>query len=829
MLKKPLFLVVVLLLTSLAFAQDQTFTLRQGVTPFVLATSSNGGLDRNYPNPNFYASERFVIRYFEDRAHDAHISAATGQDRLRSLENAYDSIVTRWNFYPPFHVNRDNPATFNVPLVNTRYKSEVIVTRGRNNTSGTTAWADGGGTAYGGLVGTWNNGGATSTERPIQWIPSGLSATTLTHELVHGLQQMAGGMRDSDFVGWFHECHAQFMTSHVHGGTSGGLGAARVTKRQGHLHPGYARSRYENWPWLEYILHFEQTGTHSTTAGRRDRLRERRQDGMNFINNIWTRSPNRNSNLRQAADPFTEAASVNGMSWADFGDVMGMYAMRSVTFDYGPRRATFRTNWNNVADTERHQRYTYLQALNGSTIFPAGQQDWAAANNRYVSPHSYAPQRLAFNIIRLYPDGGGNWSAGSTVTVNFRGVVQTANNVSNYAPRSGYTLEGAANRVDNNPGSAWRYGLVAVSGDAAATANTAAARYSDLMRTNTSTSGGNIVGVGPDVSMTLQSGETQLYLVVTAAPTAPHKLRWDQYHYTSYRFPYMVQINGAKPEGFQGTPGITWRTHSNGGGQIASTVATIPATVFIAPNARVFGGTLSGNARIEGRAVVRGGTVRGNAIIRDHAVVRSGTVEGDAIVSDGATIWGATVNQDARVYGSALLTGGTVTGNAEVGGAAVISGGTISGTARALGDAFGSLTQSRGVWYAAGSGASGDPQGANRTVEMIREFTAPFTTTNRAWYGPSGTTSLADITPVVTKNVAKFNFDKYGVLRYDLAGAPSANLRIFDARGRVVNTITLSGAQNMVNTNLNLASQMLLWKVDVNGKIIDQGRVSIKR
>jgi len=568
---------------------------------------------------------------------------------------------------------------------------------------------------------------------------------------------------------------------------------------------------------------------------------------------------------------------------------MGHYAMRSVIFDYGVRRATFRTNWNNVADTERYQRYTYLQALNGSTIFPAQQQDWVAANNRYVSPHAYAPQRLAFNIIRLYPDGGGNWTAGSTVTVNFRGIVQTANNVPNYAPRSGYTLEGVAAHAHNNPGSAWRYGLVAVNGDAAATTNTASARYSQLMRTDTT---GTNRGAGPDVSMTLQSGETQLYLVVTAAPTQPHKLRWDQYHYTSYRFPYMVQINGAKPEGFQGTSGVTWRTHPNGGGQIASTVpaANVSATAFIAPNARVFGGTVSGNARLEGRAVVRGGTVSGNAVIREHASVRSGTVTGDAIVADGATIWGATVNQNARVHGSALLLGGTVTGNAEVGGAAVINGGTISGTARALGDAFGSLTQSSGVWYAAESGAARDPQGANRTIEMIREFTAPFTTTNRAWYGASVTTpssssaivtpSSSSVTPssssvipssssrlpssssvapssssrmpssssVVPSSSSRpssssvggttsifaavsgpqfFNLNNRGIFSYSLGEVKSANLKIFDSRGTLLKVIPLNGAQGVVDTQLS-STQTLFWKVEgANGQLIDQARKGV--
>ncbi|MDR2580847.1 MAG: DUF6055 domain-containing protein [Fibromonadaceae bacterium] len=862
-MKKLHFAIIALLLASIVFAQNETFTLRQGLTPFVRGTP-----DPNYPWPNFYESERFIIRYTEDRTHGAYVTRAAAQSALETLERSYDTITTKYNFVTPFH-----------PTANTRFKSEVSISRlTSQNTSGQTAWADGNGTAYGGLLpGQWNTS-ASTVQRPIQWISQGMSATTLTHEWAHGLQQMSGGMRDSDFVGWFHESHAQWVTSHVHGGTSGGLTASRVTMRQAHLHPGYARSRYENWPFLEHIWNSNGGGT----------------AGWAVINNIWTRSPGPGSNDRRQADPFEWIQRGNPTvypNWASIGDLFGNFAMRSVIYDYGPRRATFRSNYNatNISESERYQRYTYLEAL--------GINDFAATNNRYVSPHAYAPQRLAFNIIRLYPEAGGNWNGG-TVTVRFRGDVQTANNRPNYSQQSGFDLEPSASNVHNNPGSAWRYGLVAVAGDAAATANTVTARYSQLMRTDTS---GTNRGAGPDVSITLQSGETQLYLVVTAAPTANHKLKWDQYHYTTYRFPYMVEINGAKPEGFQAPPSnITWRIHSNGGGSVASTV-TVPASVFVAPNARIYGGNVSGNARIEGRAVIRGGTVRGNAIIRDYASVRSGTVEGDAVVSNGATIWGATVQENARVHGSALLTGGTVRGTAQVGGAAVISGGTISGTAQALGDAFGSLTQSSGIWYAAGSGASSDPRGSQRTTVPI-EFTKPL---SRTWYGDSGSLSSSSATPssssatpssssatpssssvapssssnipssssvtpssssvtvtiipssssggdsnnevssssvvqsssstditniynVATPSARAFDMNNRGIFHYNLGDINSARLKIYDSRGNLLKTMQLSGTAGAIDTGLR--SSVVFWKVEGNnGKLIQQTRMSTVR
>ncbi|MDR3001483.1 MAG: DUF6055 domain-containing protein [Fibromonadaceae bacterium] len=504
---------------------------------------------------------------------------------------------------------------------------------------------------------------------------------------------MRADVQNNDhFVGWFHESHAQFMTSKVFGGSTG-ISATNVTMRQAHIYTGYTRTRYENWTFLEYFHHVK---------------------GMDFINNIWTKSPGRNDNARNTTDPFWEAARTNDMTWDEFGDLFGDFAMKSVIYDYGARKSQFRSAYNttSISEQNKYQRYTFLEALDAD--------DFTASNNRYVSPHAFAPQRLAFNIIRLYPD-----TATGTVTVRFRGDVQTTNNRPSYSRPTGYFLEPQTNQVHDNPGSDWRYGLVAVRGQAASTNASVTARYSPLTR---AVNNGQLTQ--PDISMTLQDGETELYLVVAATPTANHKIKWDQYHYTIYRFPYMVEINGAKPEGFQANT-ATGRTHSNGGGFIANSVTNVPASVYVGPNARILGGTVSGNARIEGRAVVRGGIVRGNAVIRDYASVRGGTVEGDAIVSNGAVIWNGTINQNARVHGSSFVAGGTVTGTAQIGGVTIYGGGTLSGTAQALGDGSGNLTASSGIYYNGGGGSSGDPHGAARTTVPL-EFTKPL---SRTWYG----------------------------------------------------------------------------------------------
>ena len=83
--------------------------------------------------------------------------------------------------------------------------------------------------------------------------------------------------------------------------------------------------------------------------------------------------------------------------------------------EHGGRQpgALFRSNGNYgpITDTskpERRLRTVRMEPLD-------------AANRRYVVPTLQAPQRWGYNVVRLYPDAGA-----TTVTVTFRGVVQTA-------------------------------------------------------------------------------------------------------------------------------------------------------------------------------------------------------------------------------------------------------------------------------------------------------------------------------------------------------------------------------------------------------------------
>src|SRR5262249_14392976 len=132
----------------------------------------------------------------------------------------------------------------------------------------------------------------------------------------------------------------------------------------------------------------------------------------------------------------------------------------------------FRSNsgYASITDTsksERRLRTVKMEALD-------------APNRRYVVPTLQAPQRWGYNVVRLYPDSGA-----TSVTVTFRGVVQSAAN------------------------SDWRWGLVAT--DAAITTP----RYSALQK-----------GSDGQLTFCVSSGEA-LWLVVVATPSVQQHIVWD--------------------------------------------------------------------------------------------------------------------------------------------------------------------------------------------------------------------------------------------------------------------------------------------------------------
>ncbi len=281
------------------------------------------------------------------------------------------------------------------------------------------------------------------------------------------------------------------------------------------------------------------------------------------VNAIWTG--------KAVNDPFT--AIMNNQSWniTQLNDFMGEWAMHNVTWDYqdpapestagGNQGALFRKNYGLVTDTSqtiRRLRLTKVEPLD---------TDYAN-NRRFISPFYWAPQRFGYNIIRLYPDAGA-----TSVTVTFRGVTSAA------------------------PSPDWRWGLVATD------SGIAKARYSTMQK-----------GSDADLNFCVNAGES-LFLVVEATPSTQQQIVWDQAYSTVPRYPFMLQLANAWPDGFQGgkqdaCPSGLARA-SSGGGCAPSTVSA-----YVGPYATVASGaTVGASARIEDHAYVENGsTVSGGTV-----------------------------------------------------------------------------------------------------------------------------------------------------------------------------------------------------------------------
>ena len=260
----------------------------------------------------------------------------------------------------------------------------------------------------------------------------------------------------------------------------------------------------------------------------------------------------------------------------------------------------------------------------------------------YRVPFERAPERFAYMIHKLVPTA-------AEVTVELRGFDLAG------------TTEG------------WRWSL------AAADEEWENVRYSKVF----------MPGTG---SMTLQTGETNLFLIVTAAPTdnglnltyTDNDYPVDK-HTDRLRYIYEVALDGAVPAAAKRQLDLTTTAghiHVNGGGWVANT-ATVNASAYVGPNARVLGSAkIYNSARIEDYAVVMDtATVQNNAVVSGHAVVMGSAMIRDyARIRDRAVIQSSTVRDNALIEDYAGVSAAVVRDNGIVQGCSTISGGTISGT-----------------------------------------------------------------------------------------------------------------------------------------------------
>ncbi|AUX24377.1 sugar-binding protein [Sorangium cellulosum] len=384
------------------------------------------------------------------------------------------------------------------------------------------------------------------------WVGPGAASDPwgLAHELMHGVQAMTQAFPDCGGVGCW------IFESHAnwmpHQIWRDDVHCSEMLPNMPHLYYGNTRNRYCNWQFFEF-------------------LKDKHCHGA--VNDMWSyQAP------RGQRDPWEKLMLSRGWDIEQLNDLFGEWAMHNVTWDYrdpppadgSDQSSVYRRAYGSIETdptargrTERRLRLTRLEALD---------PDWAQ-NRRFVSPYHWAPQRWGYNVVRLHPQ-----SDATSVRVVFRGVTQAGAD------------------------SGWRWGLVATDPELTS------ARYSPLQR-----------GADGELDFCVGQGEN-VYLVVVATPTEYQKLIWtnpsDGPAYPSiHRYPYMVQIEGAWPAGFQGgrledCPSGTGR-HSNGGGCAPSGT---PSSVYVGPYAKILGGSVRGDVRVEDHATIINGSISGGRI-----------------------------------------------------------------------------------------------------------------------------------------------------------------------------------------------------------------------
>lgn len=379
------------------------------------------------------------------------------------------------------------------------------------------------------------------------------------------------------------------------------------------MYPRFAGDDLPRW-WGTQSFHLSSTRHHYGTFKWLYRIQD--TDGLTMVNRLWKESV-RNEH------PVITYRRLKGWTQAQLNDFMFDYAKREVAYDYTSNNfgAIMRAEYNRVKAQEPHylwRRFTVLQQVN-------------AGSGRYVVPDAFAPQDYGYNIIPLYTT-----CSSRNVTVKFKGHTEV------------------------NSTAGWRYGFVALKADGTVS------RYSAVNAANES-----------ELSFQLNSGETELFFVVSGAPTTHTSYVWEPGWPKIKRYPYELRIANAVPEGYQSNFRSYWKTnghtHANGGGWVSNS-ATVAATAYVGPGAFIRGSAnISGNARIEGTAWVENATVRDNVKINGNASVWGGTYSGSAQITDNAVLSNCTVSGSAIVKGNAMewgvSFGSTVTvgGDAEIG------------------------------------------------------------------------------------------------------------------------------------------------------------------
>lgn len=200
------------------------------------------------------------------------------------------------------------------------------------------------------------------------------------HEFAHSMQAESGGFRDSEYVGWFWECHAQFMAHQITYATDMPHVLDYFTDTA-QFDIQSTRHHYGAWIFLQYLA--EKPGF-----------------GFGFINSLWLMpSVNKDEN------PISKIIRLSAMKdpAKDWADLFGDFAKRNVTFSSYKRGASYRDSVAKAPEKATCRSRTPLEEIKDKP-------GW------YRIPYASAPQENAYNIIPL-------WPTGKSVKVTFKGLV----------------------------------------------------------------------------------------------------------------------------------------------------------------------------------------------------------------------------------------------------------------------------------------------------------------------------------------------------------------------------------------------------------------------
>ena len=598
----------------------------------------------------------------DGQANNVSIPTADAQGVLQSLEKVFSFYIDSLGWMLPFPSSPDRKLKSNIYVFDNSVMAALYggqdYVKGLNGEYGPGMWI-----GVGSLKDYWGT----------------------SHEFAHGLQGVAGWMGNNSHSGWFAECHANWM---AHQYNPNDAHCAEYLINYPFLYYGSTRDRYCNWQFFEHLK--EEFG-----GGNK---------GAHEVNRIWMESIRDGEAGRMEQTPFTAMMKVYGWSLDSLNQQFGKFAMKNATLEYAPaKKALYKKSWGDYEfatrreasgwgdNYRRHPRVTMLNKMECAAGEAAGGNAGEACADRYISPSYWAPQRWGYNLVRIYPEKAGK------VTVKFRGIVQdkpTVNGYTCFGDNTDYYM-GKTYRWCNyapdalpNPASGWTVGLVAEGSDGTP-------RYSEMKH-----------GTGFNLEIETKANDKALWLAVTATPTEMQTILWDQFYYSIFRYPYMIEVENGAPEGynkdFWKPANVSgYKQHSNGGGLVSSK-AKVDASVYVGPDAVVNGGTISGNARIEDFAVINGGTISGNATVRGRALVTAGTISDDAVLEEDAWLVSGTISGHAKVGAISIIVNTTVTDYAQVYGVMwAVNGKKLSGTAQLRGDLENNFTKelTKGVFY----------------------------------------------------------------------------------------------------------------------------------